>query len=179
REHFDELPDAVQPAFLRICDSVQRLQRMVEASGQYLRGEALSFRPVNVQDVGALLAELADEFEVKTVNRLNRSEARLDAYWLRVCVRNLLENAVRHGVRPVEMQLDNDDDRLLVSVQDAGRGLDRSLNHAVQPFVSCAASQGLGFGLAVVHRMVGAMGGRLSYRSNPTRFRVELPGVLR
>lgn len=175
RSHFDELPDSVQPAFLRICDNVQRLQRMVEASTHYLRGGDGVYAPKPIPNFDDILLDLAEAHDARALLELNGLTVTVDAYWTCVCVRNLLVNAKNHGATPVQLSAAVRDAALQIEIRDGGVGLAVPLKSAVQPFVSGAGSNGLGFGLSIVDRVVRGMGGKLVYQPAPTRFTLLLP----
>lgn len=178
RSSFDSLPDALQPAFLRICDNVQRLRRMVDASSHYLRGEAGRVSPVTVPDVTALLGDFAAGHQVSFCAALEARPGWIDPYWLGVCVRNLVQNAWQHGASPIELAARAHGDTLVITIADSGAGLSMPFARAKEVFSHRDESPGLGLGLAITSRIAGSMGGALGYASSPTRFTLRLPGAL-
>lgn len=102
---------------------------------------------------------------------------------LRRALLNLLENAYRHGAPPVEVQVRQQDHRLIISVIDHGPGLpEDQLESIKQPF-RCGESartdaRGTGLGLAIVERVAQLHGGQLILHNRPEgRFeaRLDLP----
>lgn len=184
RRRFDDLPEDAQPAFLRLCDGVQRLQRVVAASTQYLRGQ------VGEREIALEAVELAsaDELVQSVLDGYDRpielrplgvpTAVRLDPYWVGVCIKNLVDNALVHGAEPWLVSLARSGRSLVVTVQDAGPGPSLDLDQMTAPFSRSNASPGLGFGLAVVQRLVTAMGGELALSLHPTRFSISLPVVV-
>lgn len=112
-----------------------------------------------------------------------------DSMRLRQVVSNLLGNAVKFsGGRStggrVSLRVEASTDELALSVQDDGVGLTaEAMSRLFQPFEQAEASTtrrfgGTGLGLAISHRLVQAMGGRISVLSEPgagARFTVHLP----
>jgi signal transduction histidine kinase len=99
-------------------------------------------------------------------------------------LQNLLVNAVRHTPADgsVRIQARRDDQRLEVSVEDTGEGIDPvHLDRVFDPFYRADAARsggGAGLGLALARRIVEALGGRISVESKPakgSRFAVTLP----
>ncbi len=184
RTHFDLLPEAVQGPFLRMCDSVQHLQRVIEASSQYLRGNLdgrhIDFKGTDIPDISVLLREVvADHGEHIAFRALPRRRgARLDAYWVGVCVKNLLQNASRHGTPPIAVQLSAAHREIRITVQDMGDGPELDFAEMTSPFGKRGDSPGLGLGLAVVRQLVEAMGGCLEFERDPSRFTLRLRSVL-
>lgn len=87
----------------------------------------------------------------------------------REVVRNLLDNAVKHGgghkASKIDVMVEIDDVRGLINVTDDGEGFDllaagKSTSAAIQPaFV--ASGNGSGLGLAIVRDILGLVGGEL------------------
>lgn len=107
--------------------------------------------------------------------------ALVDPVRMRQALRNLVRNAVRAAGRPegVDVRVNADASSVRVEVEDDGPGLSDAARDAIfGRYVSGAGSAGLG--LAVVRRLVDAMGGTIDVRSEPgagATFRVLLPGA--
>jgi signal transduction histidine kinase len=109
---------------------------------------------------------------------------RADAERLGQVVRNLVENGVKY-TNPggeVSVHVERNDDRGLLRVRDTGVGIPTdSLAHIFEEFVRIPGRQnveGAGLGLAIVRRLVLAMGGRVwveSAHGSGSSFFVELP----
>lgn len=109
-----------------------------------------------------------------------------DPVLLRRVVDNLLENAHRYSDRPAEpVRLRaRTESRLEIEVEDRGIGIaEEDLQHVFRPFFRADRSRtratgGLGLGLALAKRIVGAHGGEItltSQKGEGTRARVVLP----
>ncbi|BAP54564.1 signal transduction histidine kinase [Thioploca ingrica] len=103
---------------------------------------------------------------------------------LRQVLMNLLGNAVKFTERGgVTLRSTYLDGRLVLEVTDTGIGIPAAQTEKIfQPFgqVGDAAykQQGTGLGLSISHRLVTAMGGKLSLESKPgegSTFRVQIP----
>ena len=105
-------------------------------------------------------------------------------------LRNLVENAVRHGgsggwvgVNASTLRRDGDGERVVLAVEDRGRGLAADeLPHLFEPFYrgSGAQTPGSGLGLALARQIAEAHGGRVEVaRAAPhgARFTLELPAM--
>ena len=105
RKYFDSFPSEVQGSFFQICEDVHRLGRLISASTQYLRSqEDSSVFKFNIQNVSVneLVADVIEAFEgVEFTQSVSDYRIETDPYWIRTCLLNLLENAVRHGKRPI------------------------------------------------------------------------------
>jgi signal transduction histidine kinase len=86
-----------------------------------------------------------------------------DPRLLRRMVRNLLENARRHGAPPVEVTVKRDGNAVRLQVCDRGRGIpDAERERIFEPFYRLPGSSGnvgVGLGLALVRQIARRHGG--------------------
>jgi two-component system, OmpR family, sensor histidine kinase RstB len=92
-----------------------------------------------------------------------------DAKLLRRMVRNLLENAARHGKPPIRVELRRDGDSAVLCVIDAGAGIPQALREQVfEPFFQLGGERkGTGLGLALVRRIARLHGGEAKAEPRP------------
>ena len=90
-----------------------------------------------------------------------------DARLLRRMIRNLLENARRHGKPPIQMSLRRMHDKAELSVRDHGAGVPESeREHLFEPFHRLpGATSGTGLGLSLVRQIAARHGGSASARA--------------
>jgi two-component system sensor histidine kinase QseC len=91
---------------------------------------------------------------------------------LEVLLRNLIDNAVRHGgpPGPVAVHCHRGDQGVVLEVADRGPGVDRSeLEQLGRRFfrASSARGPGSGLGLSIVQRIAEHCGGTVLYRRGP------------
>jgi signal transduction histidine kinase len=134
-------------------------------------------------DLLALAAEECARYEQCTLNGapvLVRGDPRL----LRRVIRNLADNAVRHGKPPVEVEVKPDNGVAVLRVADHGDGItehDREL--IFSPFfrlAGTAGDRGAGLGLALVRQIAHRHAGRVEYGTNAAGenvFTVRLPSA--
>lgn len=132
-------------------------------------------------DLLALAAEEAARYEAVDVTGRPAVVAG-DARLLRRLVRNLLENARRHGKPPVKVEVDGDGALATLTVADAGPGVpEADREHVFEPFrrgSSSATAGGTGLGLALVRQIARRHGGEATIAvraEGGTAFRVVLP----
>ena len=116
-------------------------------------------------DLLALAAEEAARYPATEVGG-DHAHVRGDPRLLRRAVRNLLENAHRHGQAPVQVRLNALDDTVQLSVIDAGPPIDESERARLfEPFFRRGNTGGHGLGLALVRQIAQRHGGDARYEN--------------
>jgi signal transduction histidine kinase len=95
------------------------------------------------------------------------------------CVKRLLDNAfdAQGGKGAVKVATGSDKTGVFLTVADSGAGVDLKVKETLfDPFVT-TKPRGMGLGLALARKLLGAVGGSVSYESTPkgATFRVVLP----
>jgi signal transduction histidine kinase len=94
---------------------------------------------------------------------------------------NLVTNALRHGRPPVRLSAAEADEGVCVEVSDHGDGVPEGvISTLFEPFSRTDTDGSVGLGLWVVHELVSAHGGGVTYdgeEGRGARFRVDLPAV--
>jgi signal transduction histidine kinase len=119
-------------------------------------------------DLLALAAEECSRFEGCSV-RGEPVIVRGNAGLLRRMLRNLVDNALRHGKPPVEISVTREDDRAALRVNDHGPGITASDSEKVfTPFSRArrADSGGTGLGLSLVRQIARHHGGDARIEKN-------------
>ncbi|MGH9077572.1 MAG: ATP-binding protein, partial [Acidimicrobiales bacterium] len=187
---------AVQVERLEIAQrNGTRLLRLVNTLLDFSRAEAGAAAPALVPvDLGALTAEVASAFhslvtaaglslEVEGA-RLSRA-VRVDPTMWEKVVLNLVSNAFKFTMSGgISIEVGEDGDTATVAVRDTGCGIPADeMAHIFDRFHRSRSSagrsyEGSGIGLALVHQLVEAMGGRVTAESRPgvgTAFVVTMP----
>jgi signal transduction histidine kinase len=131
-------------------------------------------------DINALVRSLCAEVFAAAAITLELDETlpllNIDATRVRMALRNLIDNALRHGAaqRPCLVRSAQEGGRLMLSVRDFGPGVsDEQLQHLAEPFYRTDASRGrdsggVGLGLTLCRLVAQAHGGELRLaRENP------------
>jgi signal transduction histidine kinase len=176
RNIYDLLPSSGQEEFLRMTGQVQRLFRIIQASGQYLtaetnNGRPFQFKPVAISSIQEFVFDLLTDYQKKITIEFEGKDGSFntDPYWLSVCILNLVKNALIHGAPPVEVRARLNQYELKVEVRDHGA---RPINSSdlFQAFHKDQNSEGMGLGLVIVARIIQMMGGQIRVHVNPTCF---------
>jgi signal transduction histidine kinase len=166
----------------QLVDQLLDVSRLIEGR--------LELRPEEV-DLQALVIEAIDLMRESATQAgspvLLRLRPEVVGHWDRIrigqVITNLLSNAIKFGCgRPIEIELDADDERARVLVKDAGEGiLPQEQERIFQRFERATSVQrhpGLGLGLWICKQIVDASHGTITVQSEPGRgstFSVELP----
>jgi signal transduction histidine kinase len=134
--------------------------------------------PENI-DLLALAAEEAARYDDCSVGGMP-VHVRGDARLLRRLVRNLLENAKRHGKPPTRVEVRHEGALAVLEVVDRGAGVAEAERERVfQPFQRLGSeATGAGLGLALVRQIARLHGGEATLAprpGEPSCFRVTLP----
>ena len=110
--------------------------------------------------------------------------AMVDPLALERVVGNLLDNALRYGVQPVNVTLQQEDEGAVIAISDHGPGIPAAQRELVfEPFTRLESSRnsntgGTGLGLAIVREICRSHGWHVSLHDNPahgTSVRLVLP----
>jgi signal transduction histidine kinase len=172
RGRYGALPDDLQDAFLCLCDDVQRLSRVINASKSYLlasgKSGSVALAAQKIESVNDFVAQVLEPHGtgVELAPLAVDCAARTDPYWLGVCISNLAQNAQKHGRGRVQVRLERDGSQLAIAVADEGRLTSRRLR--------ARSHGGMGLGLGITRTLIARLGGRLIVTPNPTTFTLQL-----
>lgn len=187
----DRQPDSGTAALVPgLLDETVRMQNLVERLLLMARtdaGTALSrSTAVDLDDaIDAVASAYSDSGPVDIDLRAVRPvQVHGDRYLLEQVTRNLLDNAVRHASRSVDVALSVVGDEAVLTIDDDGPGVPPEHRDEIfRRFTRLDDARGrdeggVGLGLAIVRDIVRAHGGTVAIRSAPTggaRFEVRLP----
>ncbi|MET0328522.1 MAG: ATP-binding protein [Luteimonas sp.] len=173
----------------RFQADVAQMQAITDSILDYFQGRAgaPALEPMDLDALmGAIAADLAETgADVRIAGRIGVSVPAWPAS-LRRAMTNLVENAVRYGLR-ARVGLSRCADHVRIDIDDDGPGIpDDALARVREPFVrldAARAGRGIGMGLSIADAVLQAHGGalRLENRIDPDgrieglRVRVELP----
>ena len=177
-------------AALTIHSNAGRLSEMISELMRFAKPSAAAVTDAPVSTLIAESLALVERLPERAGRRIELDVAdlppvRVDVNQVARAVSNLLENALQataqdHGEVEVRAALDLTATNLLLTVADAGPGMDEAtLRHAGEPFFSKKdAGRRRGMGLALATRLIESNGGSLRLESTPghgTRAVVRLP----
>jgi signal transduction histidine kinase len=174
---------------------VQDISEMESLIEELMETERLSSRHTTLNKSHCDINELLNQLVAKTFNDTDITTQfpetsvtlDVDAARIKLLLKNLLENAIRHtpASSPApEIQLTADKDNVIITVSDHGNGIDAlHLPHLTEPFYRVDPSRqretgGYGLGLYLCRMIAEAHGGGLEIESEKgkgTRVVVRLP----
>lgn len=141
--------------------------------------------------VGIMMRELQNEFELLELKNTNLKFVGLvnilepyvsfDAFKVRLCARNLIENAIKHSqAQNINVEYYVSHGHFSIEVSDDGIGIDaHEMELIFKPFQQVGKTKkfGMGMGLYIVKHFVDAMGGTIQTKSSKqgTSFFVTIP----
>jgi two-component system sensor kinase len=186
--HWDKIDDEKKREFMttverqgnRLATLTEDLLQMARIESGHLR---TALEPVEVRD---LCAEVIADFSSRSTEiglRGPAASAMADREHLRRVVINLVDNALKYGEPPVDIEISVDSERVLISIRDHGAGVPEDFVPQLFDRFAQASSgttrqaTGTGLGMAIVRGLVDAMHGEITYRPAPgsgAEFIVEL-----
>ena len=166
-ELFEAKPDAKIKADL--AHDIAELDDLIEEILLASRLDVTAAPPAAEDiDLLALVAEECARYDGCVLNG-ERVALRADPRLLRRLVRNLLDNAQRHGKPPVRVELRRERAQAILSVIDAGDGIPPSeREHVFLPFYRFGGDRkGAGLGLALVRQIARLHGGDATATTRP------------
>ncbi len=175
------MSDELQEDYLNLSREVYRMKRLTETSRNYLKAEnskkLLNLSITKIEDLKEYVEELLFTFESDTEEGdiiVHSPDEKIcvmsDPYWLKICLKNIIENALRHGKKPVNIYLDKKDDKVEISIVDQGESCFSSLDQMTEEFAKGPASEGTGLGMNIVSKVCQELGVKLCYINKPTTF---------
>lgn len=159
----------------KIVKDLEEMEAMVSGTLDFMRGMENGEPPQPV-DMDALAHSLQADLQ-ETGGEITIEGAALGPYKgrpqaLRRCLGNLIENAVKYGIR-ARLVIDDGAQRLVIRVQDDGPGIPESeLERVFEPFHRLEASRnretgGTGLGLSIARSIAQIHGGTVQLANRP------------
>jgi signal transduction histidine kinase len=115
-----------------------------------------------------------------TVDVKGELKLRTDPLFIRRALTNLVNNAIQAMPNGGKMELIGyqKENSVFIVISDTGGGIPEEVKSKLFTPVMTTKASGLGFGLAVTKRLIGALNGTISFESEKgkgTKFKIELP----
>ena len=130
--------------------------------------------PTGVADLNEIVREVAGNYDHRGI-RMKLALAPIPSMPLRLtatkrALTNLIENAMKYGNPPIEINTDHSGNRVLLTIRDHGPGIPETEHERLlRPFTRLSEARsgpaGAGLGLAIVDRIAKIHGGRLTLAS--------------
>jgi len=180
----DELNDESGELLMRATDTiihqVDSLRQMVDAFGDYSKPKQRLDTPLDLQDLIQDVVQLwtagdsGVQFELALQDLEADGRPLGDPGQFRQVLNNLVRNAreAHPNASPVvqismELESERDMPGVQISLRDNGPGFDQQiLQNVFEPYVT-TKQKGTGLGMAIVHRIIDEMGGRIRAHNGP------------
>ena len=180
--------DELQESILRVSNDIHRLRRLTETSRNYLSinksKKLVSIKHAEIPSINDFLQEQLfvyfDEFGTDKIKFYPLEKDQLfclDPYWIGICIKNIINNAIDHGEFPICVKASMKKNDLVISIVDEGELKIENKDEIWGEFVKGNQSKGTGLGLNIVKKVIHETGGEISLKTNPTTFELILsPG---
>lgn len=171
RLNFDLFPEAAKAGLLRLFDQIERIKRVAESSRNYLNKEVStdliktkfseinSLREFIYYTLDAYLSQINLEISDQSMGVV------LDPYWTSICIKNLVENAITHGAKPIQVFVIQNEKSWQIEIHDQGTKL-------FNPMIKGEQSSGFGLGFKIVKNIVPHLHADMQIFYNPTRIKI-------
>lgn len=154
-----------------VKDDVKEIDEMVEELLVMVRLEnadlSETMQDLDLSDIVSSECQRYPECAVYTADASIRGDERM----VRRLIRNLVENAFRHGQAPVEVSVREDEEFVTLSVADGGSGIaEEDREKVFSPFYRSPKSrtrEGYGLGLSIVKKIAESHHAEVSISSRP------------
>jgi signal transduction histidine kinase len=191
-----DVPKSRSTTLARIASSTTRMRRMVDQLldlTQARLGDGVPIRPKPETDLCAVVTSVVDELRTAhpaaelVVETNGQVMGRWDPDRMAQVVSNVVANAIHYGVGAVAVRVSRADGAAMLEVHNGGPPIPGDLLphvfkafHRRSPEDAPTTRRGLGLGLFIAERIVGAHGGRIGVRSadpEGTTFTISLPAL--
>lgn len=174
-KQFDLLPSSLQDSFMALSTNVYRMQRLAQTSKNYLKLGHKGVSSSDVKKIDSLNDFMANTLsnyaeQVELIPLKEDLSLHLPGYWIGICLKNLVENAIFHGARPIKVWANKSGKEIQIKIQDGGVCEFGNIDDIAEEFVKGPKSEGTGLGLAIVSKVMKQIGGKLEFQTNPTIF---------
>ena len=175
-EHINELPSDVIASIASIESDIYRLKHLAEKSKSYLQTESQEILDLKKTtfSIKTLADDILNEYSDVDLHLTIPNDFTLftDQYWLKMCITNIIENAIRYGKAPIEIKIESDNKAHYFHIIDQGNIQFLNLKDIIMS--KHENSKGLGLGLIIIQKTLKLLDGELLFKPNPTTFTIKL-----
>ena len=163
----------LQTNILEIESEVYRLKQLANKSESILNSddiEKYKFKEEIIYDLKDFIEE-----NIRQEELINEVESGLciktDTYWFLLCLQNIINNAFKHGIKPVKIYSEQHGETIEIIIQDQGNLPTNKLKILAQDFSH--EKGGLGLGLNIVNKTLKELNAGFKIRNtSPSEFSI-------
>ncbi len=171
RSKFDRFPDDAKSQLLRLFDQVERIKRVADSSRNYLNKEIgtdlIRTNFVEITSLAEFIHHTLDSYLSQIEVEINDEpkSISLDPYWTSICIKNLVENAILHGIKPVKVTVNQQGKAWSIEISDQG-------TKSFDPMSKGDRSSGFGLGIKIVKNILPYLHASMEISFQPTRIKI-------
>lgn len=170
-----ELSPDVEDEIIKIESDIYRLKHLAEKSRSYLQTDSSELVSLNISTIDSMndfILDIIHEYwEIQSCIQIVNEEdfsIETDQYWLKMCITNLVDNALRYGASPIKIIIKSESKYNQIIVQDEGHMPYKNLKELLN--AKHKDSKGLGMGMIIVVKTLKYMGIEIDLKREPTQF---------
>ncbi len=172
-----ELNPELIDLFLKLEGEIYRLKRLADKSGDFIvsNQERLSFKKTKIEYLEDYFLNIFEELKINEfLLNVEMSSMIADPFWLRVILKNLIENSKKYGRGKITLTAYSRLTEDIIIIEDEGRLEFKSFKDLLGRRDLVVSNQGLGLGLLIVDELIKKLDGSIELNSNPcTQFVIK------
>ena len=170
-------PEEVEK-FERVDNAMYRITHQIDNVLDFIKGKPLKFEKYSIKDIiDSVIVDLpkSDKISIEIVSE--ESEIECDFEAMKVILINLIINAIQaiKGEGKIKISSKIRGDKVVIEIEDSGPGIPEEILEKIFEPLYTTKEEGTGLGLVSCKSLVEQHHGKISVKSNPTRFIIELP----
>lgn len=165
--------------FERVDNAMYRITHQIDNVLDFIKGKPLKFKKYPIKDIlDSVIADLPKSNKISIEIISEKSEIECDFEAMKVILINLTVNAIqaiKDDEGKIKISSKVRGDNVLIEIEDNGPGIPKEILEKIFEPLYTTKEEGTGLGLVSCKSLVDQHHGKISVKTNPTRFIIELP----